>query len=289
MRLQLENNIFIAQIDTLGAELCSLLRKDSGEEFVWQGDERYWAGHAPTLFPITGKLKDLRFEYNEKNYELPPHGFAKEREFFVQSHTKTCVELVLEADRETLRQYPFLFRFTCVFTLTAAGLAITRRVENTGKEKMYFSVGEHLGLSLAPWGGSLENYALVFPAAQTAWNWQLNKGLLDKKTPYLDNTDTLPLSKALFQTYGCLVLQGLSAPWVALRPVGNDRGIRVSIGGFAAMVVWSPDNDGQFVCVEPWQGLPSEANGGYDLTQRPCILHLSSGERYEYTVTVEPE
>lgn len=117
----------------------------------------------------------------------------------------------------------------------------------------------------------------------------MNKGLLDKKTPYLDNTDTLPLSKALFQTYGCLVLQGLSAPWVALRPVGNDRGIRVSIGGFAAMVVWSPDNDGQFVCVEPWQGLPSEANGGYDLTQRPCILHLSSGERYEYTVTVEPE
>ena len=176
-----------------------------------------------------------------------------------------------------------------MFTLTAAGLAITRRVENTGKEKMYFSVGEHLGLSLTPWGGSLENYALVFPAAQTAWNWQLNKGLLDKKTPYLDNTDTLPLSKALFQTYGCLVLQGLSAPWVALRPVGNDRGIRVSIGGFAAMVVWSPDNDGQFVCVEPWQGLPSEANGGYDLSQRPCILHLSSGERYEYTVTVEPE
>ncbi|VYU53500.1 Uncharacterised protein [uncultured Clostridium sp.] len=55
------------------------------------------------------------------------------------------------------------------------------------------------------------------------------------------------------------------------------------------MVVWSPDNDGQFVCVEPWQGLPSEANGGYDLTQRPCILHLSSGEKYEYTVTVEPE
>ena len=41
MRLQLENNIFVAQIDTLGAELCSLLRKDSGEEFVWQGDERY--------------------------------------------------------------------------------------------------------------------------------------------------------------------------------------------------------------------------------------------------------
>lgn len=134
------------------------------------------------------------------------------------------MELVLEADRETLRQYPFLFRFTCVFTLTAAGLAITRRVENTGKEKMYFSVGEHLGLSLTPWGGSLENYALVFPAAQTAWNWQLNKGLLDKKTPYLDNTDTLPLSKALFQTYGCLVLQGLSAPWVALRPSGTIGG-----------------------------------------------------------------
>ncbi|MEI3015063.1 MAG: hypothetical protein V8T36_10335 [Ruthenibacterium lactatiformans] len=134
----------------------------------------------------------------------------KSGSFCTESYENVC-GACLEASRETLRQYPFLFRFTCVFTLTAAGLAITRRVENTGKEKMYFSVGEHLGLSLTPLGGSLENYALVFPAAQTAWNWQLNKGLLDKKTPYLDNTDTLPLSKALFQTYGCLVLQGLSA------------------------------------------------------------------------------
>lgn len=66
MRLQLENNIFVAQIDTLGAELCSLLRKDSGEEFVWQGDERYWAGHAPTLFPITGKLKDCALSTMKK-------------------------------------------------------------------------------------------------------------------------------------------------------------------------------------------------------------------------------
>ena len=56
MRLQLENNIFVAQIDTLGAELCSLLRKDSGEEFVWQGDERYWAGHALTDLPKSGSF-----------------------------------------------------------------------------------------------------------------------------------------------------------------------------------------------------------------------------------------
>ena len=114
MRLQLENNIFVAQIDTLGAELCSLLRKDSGEEFVWQGDERYWAGHAPTLFPITGKLKDLRFEYNEKNYELPPHGFAKEREFFVQSHTKTCVAV----------SYTHLFVNNVVVTLVICEIKI---------------------------------------------------------------------------------------------------------------------------------------------------------------------
>ena len=289
MSLHIENEFFTARVLTRGAELCSLRRKADGAELIWQGDERYWGAHAPLLFPVTGKLKDLRFERDGKAYELPPHGFAKEREFEVLGHTRDSASLVLRSDEETLQQYPFPFCLTCTFTLTYTGIAVTRSVKKTGGAEMLFSIGEHLGLSLTPWAESLEACELVFPAPQTASNWRLDKGLLDVREPYLDGARTLPLSKELFRARGCLVLQGLDAPWTALRARGAQKGARVSIGGFSALVVWSPDNEGQFVCVEPWQGLPSEARGGYDLARRPCIRRLPAGEEYAYTITVEAE
>ncbi|WP_418668333.1 hypothetical protein [Allofournierella sp.] len=289
MKIGIENELFTARVDTLGAELCSLRRKADGAEFIWQGDPRYWSGHAPTLFPITGKLRDMRFDHGGKSYELPPHGFAKDREFREEERQAAGVSLVLQADEDTLRCYPFPFRLTCTFALTPRGLALTRRVENTGAGRMEFSMGEHLGLALAPLGRPLEECALVFPGPQTAWNWRLAQGLLDHKEPCLEGVAALPLSKELFRACGCLVLQGLNAPWAALRAAGAERGVRVSIGGFPTLVVWSPDNEGQFVCVEPWQGLPSRGDGGYELAARPCILHLEAGAAYEYTVTVEPE
>lgn len=289
MKVQIENEFLIAQVDTLGAELCSLRRKEDGAELIWQGDARYWSGHAPTLFPITGKLRDLRFEWEGKSYEMPPHGFAKDREFHVRHSAPDRVEMTLEANGETLRQYPFLFCFSCTFLLFEGGISIVRQVRNTGDKTMYFSMGEHLGLSLAPWADTLESCELVFPAPQTAENWRLDKGLLTEKEPFLNGAQTMSLSKEAFREYGCFVLQGLSAPWAALRRRGAKKGVRVSIGGFPAVVVWSPDNEGAFVCVEPWQGLPSKARGGYNLADRPCILSLPAGESYEYTVTVEPE
>lgn len=289
MKVQVQNSFFTAVVDTMGAELCSLYSKKNGAELIWQGDARYWSGHAPTLFPVTGKLKDFRFEREGKSYEMPPHGFAKECEFLVRHRTADSIALMLEADEKTMHRYPFRFCLTCTFALFEGGLSIIRTVHNAGKETMYFSVGEHLGFSLTPWANSLEACELVFPAPQTAWNWRLEKGLLTVKEPFLAGARTLALSKEMFREYGCLVLQGLSAPWAALRARDADGGVRVSIGGFPTVVVWSPDNEGQFICIEPWQGLPSEKNGGYDLARRPCILQLPAGETYEYTVTVEPE
>ena len=85
---------------------------------------------------------------------------------------------------------------------------------------------------------------------------------------------------------GCLVLQGLDTPWITLR-CGDRDWARVSAQGFPTVVVWSPDNAGAFVCVEPWQGLPSDSAAGYELARRPCILRLAPGRAYAYTLYLE--
>ena len=281
----LENSRFTARVNPFGAELCSLRRKQDGAELVWQGDARYWSGHAPTLFPITGKLRDLRFTHKGRSYEMPPHGFAKDSPFTVEQQSDWELTLCLTSSEQTLRRYPFPFRFLCTFALTDQGLALTRRVENTGSEEMFFSVGEHLGLALPP-DTPLDQCQLTFPTPQTACNWRLDGGLLKERQAFLDNAPALPLSKALFREHGCLVLQGLDTPWITLRCGDRDRA-RVSAQGFPTVVVWSPDNAGAFVCVEPWQGLPSDSAAGYELARRPCILRLAPGRAYAYTLYLE--
>ena len=55
--ISLSNDVISAQINTLGAELCSL-KNTENKDFIWEGDPAYWGKHSPVLFPIVGTLKN---------------------------------------------------------------------------------------------------------------------------------------------------------------------------------------------------------------------------------------
>ena len=46
MLIHIQNENVSAEINTLGAELVSF-KGDDGFEHIWQGDPKYWGGHAP--------------------------------------------------------------------------------------------------------------------------------------------------------------------------------------------------------------------------------------------------
>lgn len=280
---------FNASVTALGAELWGLQDRD-GREYIWQGDPAFWAGHSPTLFPITGKLKDGRYSYQGKTCELPIHGFARRRTFALEERTADSLSLVLEADEETLACYPFHFRLRCRFSLNDSGLSISREAENLDEVPMYCSLGEHLGLNVSAFGPRLEDCWLAFPSPQSVDAWTLSDGgLLLDKAPFLEQADSIPLSRQLFTERGSLLLEGLDAGWVALRGRAAAKGVRVSIGGFPWLVIWSPAGGGDFVCVEPWQGLPDPQQGVSDLSSKPGMIALAPGGRFSYQVRVEPE
>ena len=58
MQFNIQNEFLSATITEKGAELQSLYGKQTGIEYMWNGDENYWAKHSPVLFPIVGTLKD---------------------------------------------------------------------------------------------------------------------------------------------------------------------------------------------------------------------------------------
>ena len=61
MEFILENENLRVTVESHGAELVSVVNKQTGAEMLWQADPAVWARHAPVLFPYCGRLKDGAF------------------------------------------------------------------------------------------------------------------------------------------------------------------------------------------------------------------------------------
>lgn len=70
MRYSMENASMKVEVESLGAELKSVLGKKSNIEYMWCSNPEYYKRSAPNLFPIVGSLKDGVYHYQEKTYEM---------------------------------------------------------------------------------------------------------------------------------------------------------------------------------------------------------------------------
>ena len=58
---ELKNDVISISMDSHGAELKSLKKLDTGKEYMWCGDAKYWGRTSPVLFPFVGGLKDKEY------------------------------------------------------------------------------------------------------------------------------------------------------------------------------------------------------------------------------------
>lgn len=61
MKYELKNEFLSVTLTTFGGTFTSI--KDRyGIEYLWQGNEQYWKGQAPILFPICGSIRNNHAE-----------------------------------------------------------------------------------------------------------------------------------------------------------------------------------------------------------------------------------
>jgi galactose mutarotase-like enzyme len=147
MIYKIENGFLSAEINDYGAVLHSLRSKQSGIEYLWQGNPDIWNGQSPLLFPIIGQLLDGRFNYKGKHYFLPKHGFARKSIFEFITLNDASAVLSLKSNESTLAIYPFQFELQVSFTLIEKGIKVSHTVINKDDENMYFSIGAHPGFN----------------------------------------------------------------------------------------------------------------------------------------------
>ena len=99
---QLENEAISISVDSRGAELKSLKRKDSGTEYMWCADGRYWNRTSPILFPFVGSTKNKEYRTKGRTYSMTQHGFARDMEFSLLSQTGDEIWFGLRSNEKTL-------------------------------------------------------------------------------------------------------------------------------------------------------------------------------------------
>lgn len=283
--IQLTNDNLAVTINEKGAELQSLQLNNL--EYLWQANAAYWPKHSPVLFPIVGELKDGKYIFNNKEYRLPRHGFARDKTFTAEQTSAASVMLTLKSDAETEKVFPFQFVFRVEYALNAAELSCTYYVENAGADTMYFSVGGHPAFNV-PLVKDLKynDYALEFNKDESLHSYLLHKGLTGNETEEikLDNK-TLQLQHSLFYT-DAIVLKNIKSNEIKLFTGKNEHGLKFKFNDFPYFGIWAAV-DAPFVCLEPWCGIADSIHHNHQLINKEGINKLPAGEKWQRSWSVE--
>lgn len=274
----LQNDCLTVQISDVGAELISCVSRADGCEYLWQRDPAYWDGTAPWLFPICSNLYQGKYTYRGKAYEMCQHGFASTSVFAAGSVSDTALTLTLTPNEQTRAVYPFEFAFSVTYQLSDNRLDCRLTVQNNGKEMMYATVGGHPGFNVPLAGeGEYTDYYLEFDEPCSPDEVVFTKEFCDsgKRRPYdLKDSKRFLLSHDLFRIDG-VFLSGMSKR-VTLRSDKARHGVTVSYGDAPYLGFWSSDNDGPYVCVEPWYGMAS-FDGVLPIEEKSNMFRLPAG------------
>ncbi|MDO4491311.1 MAG: aldose 1-epimerase family protein [Lachnospiraceae bacterium] len=288
MVYKIENDKLKVQIDTKGAEVVSVVCKESGDECMWCGDPSVWGRHAPILFPYTGKLTGGAFTAKGGTYTGGQHGFARdvEHRFVEQSEDRLVLEL--RSNEETRAKFPYEFVLRSVFTLEGNTLHHTLEVENPAEETLQFGIGYHPAFT-CPFDENhdTEDYEFRFDKLESPLVIDARpNGLLSGKNYYLGaNLDTIQLTDHLFDNDSyCMV--NLKSSTLGIYEKDSDRSIVCSIEGYPYTLIWSQLTEKiRFVCIEPWHSLTGSEEGSQEWEKRPVAACLKQDEVFRTTLS----
>jgi len=280
-----------AALTTRGAQITSYIGPD-GRQAIWQADPAVWPQYGPVLFPVCGAVRGGRLNIGGVSYPMTKHGFAAEADFAVARQTETEADLLLTPSPETRAQYPFDFALHVIYRLEESGFSCTLRAENHSDKTMPLCLGAHPAFTCPmEVGATFDDYQLVFEQPETGLSTLVHAGGLvggEERLPLRDGR-VLPLSHALIDPRDTLLFAGLNSRSVDLVHRRTGRGLRFRFFGMEVLAVWSmPCANADYLCLEPWHGLPGRVQDGDDFEQKPYVTLLQPGGAYAAGYAVQP-
>lgn len=288
MQAILENEVLKITINHFGAELSSVVKKDTGVEYIWNADEKFWKRSAPVLFPFVGSLKNKEFLYDGKSYQMGQHGFARDMEFSLVSNDGAQAWFSLSSDDSTYEKYPFAFSLEIGYVLSGNTLKVIWKVVNEDDKQMHFSIGGHPAFMCPLNGeGQQTDYFIAFDTKKDLTYSKLSEnGLVYKKDNVLTtNGGKMQVTETLFDE-DALVVEGEQAKEVSLCKPNGETYLTVSFDA-PLFGLWSPaKKNAPFICIEPWYGRCDDESFTGTLEEREYGHMLEVGESFEVSYEI---
>lgn len=283
----LENEHIKASFAKRGAELQSILNTKNNINYLWNGNPAYWGKFSPVLFPVVGALKDNTYYYENKEYKLSRHGFARDYEFQSKQPDNEEVIFTLSHNEETLKVYPFQFILQLRYKLSESGLSCTYEVSNPDHQPLLFSIGAHPAFNV-PFRSGLKytDYFLEFNKDNFLSYHKIDNDLIANETVEIELKDKkLSLRHELFYE-DALVFKSLKSDCISIRSDKSPHGLHFRFKDFPFFGIWAA-KDADFLCLEPWCGIADGLNHTQKLEEKDGIIRLAPNETWKRTWEIE--
>lgn len=286
---QLHNDVISIAVESRGAELKSLKKLDSGTEYMWCADAKYWGRTSPVLFPFVGGVKNREYRTKGRTYQMTQHGFARDMEFTLLSQNESELWFVLSSNKETLEKYPYKFTLKLGYRIEHTKVTVLWQVENPGEETLFFSIGGHPAFNCPLEGGSGQTDCFLdFGSTDKVTSTRISEnGLaLDAVDEYILENGKLALTEHLFDR-DALVIEGNQTDTAALCGKDGMRYLTVTMDA-PLFGIWSPPGkQAPFVCIEPWYGRCDNENFTGTLEEREWGNQIDPGQVWNASYTIE--
>ncbi|APG61858.1 aldose epimerase [Sphingorhabdus lutea] len=283
--LSISSGELTAQINPMGAELSSIQTRN-GAELMTNADPKFWAGRAPLLFPIVGRLHDDVARIYGGQYHMPQHGLARHQQFDVVHHGEDEITLQLRENDKSLAQYPFAFALDAYFKVAGATLYQKITVKNMGDGDMPFSFGFHPAFAWPlPFGAAKDVHEIIFEHDEPA---QLC--VISSEATIAHEMKDGPVKKDRFTPHDDMFAND-ALVWREL----NSRSLIYGDAGGAHLAIDFPDTPwlgiwtkpgAAYLCIEPWAGMADPQGFTGDFTEKPGIMMLAKGEERSFRMDV---
>lgn len=280
----LENELIKISISSVGAELQEIRLKSNNKNYLWHGDQKYWDGQSPLLFPTVGRVFDDKILIDGKNYSMPKHGFVREGIFRVVEKSSSKIKLELDITAQMKNYYPFDYSLKVVYEIVNKSIKTSWIIENNESNEIYFQIGAHPAINWeAPQNSNIRGYLdfdtskkyLVSAVANNngyivdgeKYNVDLEDGILQMQDKTLFGNTFLFLDNQVSQV---TLLNSDKKPYFKL--TFNSP----------TLAIWSPDKEYcPFICIEPWWGLNDKENYNGEFKDR---LYTNSAKPNSSTI-----
>ena len=288
----IENEALRICVNEKGGSLTSIFDKKKNKELLYQPIENSWQGQDVFIFPMIARLVDSTYTILGKEYEFKNHGLIR----YMTGTSKIengDLKVTFHSDEETLKRYPFAFKAEAIYHLEGNQLFVSYHIYNEDDKDMPFMVGGHPAFMVP---GVKREHLFDLKGNYITFPKKLKLVRIKQEETFSFNiededfmeTDRIDLSKELFIKINTIILKADDFEELTLHKMDGSC-VTMHKGKAKYLALWSANEWGNFVALEPWNGIPDYLHPNKDFYKKPGVQTIKPNEEYifDYSVSID--